>query len=555
MVAIPKSYNGLQWDPEHQAASGSGSIDAYGGSTWFRLDVEAGKTYNIYADGHVPRFVNPTSFQVYDEKGVLITGHTSGSSTAAAAFTATKTTSFYVQVSVANGGDAAGLFVSTATANDHFLDYTGTSYTGLASQRILGGDGDDTITLGAAIDAVGGYGDDVLYGNGLDNRLDGGGDVDYLAGGDGNDRMWGGNGSDSLYGGAGNDRIWGGNGNDYISGDGGFDYLFGGAGGDRLTGYANSRLYGGTGDDTYLIGQPGATVIEKANEGVDNVTAYSSYTLGENIEGGIFDGFQGINTPPLYLIGTGNNSANELTLYYSGKLSGEGGNDRLNGSSGVDTLEGGSGNDIIRGLEGNDYLFGDAGADYLTGGTGTDRAVYTSAKAGVVVSLSNPSINAGDAKGDTYNSIENLTGSNFNDSLFGNNAANAIHAASGNDLIKGYAGNDILTGGTGKDTFNFNTALSATTNVDRITDFSVADDTIQIDDAVFKSIAKTGELLSGYFRSNDTGVAQDANDHIIYEKDTGKLYYDADGTGAVGAVLFASVKAGLSLTYADFFVI
>jgi Ca2+-binding RTX toxin-like protein len=555
VVAIPKSYNGLQWDPEHVAGSGSGIIDAFtNGSTWFRLDVEAGTTYHVYADSHVPRFTNPTHFQIFDAKGNEVVFSPSGTYTAGGVFTATVTTSFYVQVQIDGGGESAALFVSTGSAIDHFLDYNPNTYTGVANERILAGDGDDRITLGDAIDALGGYGDDVLAGNVLDNRLDGGGGGDTLMGEGGNDRLWGGDGADQLSGGAGNDRLWGGDSNDYLSGDGGFDFLFGGAGGDRFSGYANSRLYGGTGDDYYVIFQTDATIVEKASEGLDTVRSFISLTLSDNVETGIFDGSQGM-LPPLYLIGAGNDLSNDMTLFYAGELSGKGGNDRLNGSSGGDSLKGGAGSDVIRGLDGNDYLYGEAGADYLMGGTGTDRAMYSTAAAGLTVSLSNPSINTGDAKGDTYNSIENLTGSKLNDSVFGNSAANAIHGAAGNDFIKGYAGNDILTGGAGKDTFIFNTALSATTNVDRITDFSVADDTIQIDHAVFKAIAKTGELLSGYFRSNNTGLAQDANDHIIYEKDTGEIYYDSNGSTSGGAVLFASVKAGLSLTNADFFVI
>jgi Ca2+-binding RTX toxin-like protein len=71
------------------------------------------------------------------------------------------------------------------------------------------------------------------------------------------------------------------------------------------------------------------------------------------------------------------------------------------GGEGGDRLYSGEGNDRLFGQEGNDTLMGGAGADYLSGGTGTDRASYASATKAVVVSLSNPSINSGDAKGDT----------------------------------------------------------------------------------------------------------------------------------------------------------
>ncbi len=251
----------------------------------------------------------------------------------------------------------------------------------------------------------------------------------------------------------------------------------------------------------------------------------------------------------------------------------EAGNDKIYGTASADTVFGDAGSDT---------LFGSAGADKLNGGTERDTVSYAKAKVGVVADLNTTSVNTGDAKGDIYSSIENLTGSAFADKLYGHTGNNILAGGAGNDTLRGDdgddalygdVGNDILfgdagndkiyaglgsdkmAGGSGQDIFVFNTALSVTTNVDSISDFKTANDTIYIDDAVFKSIAKTGELLSGYFRSNDTGLAQDANDHIIYEKDTGELYYDSNGTAAGGSVLFATVKAGLSLTYADFFVI
>lgn len=237
---------------------------------------------------------------------------------------------------------------------------------------------------------------------------------------------------------------------------------------------------------------------------------------------------------------------------YDGRLGTIQGN--VFGGDGNDRLYAGAGNDALNGQDGNDTLMGGAGADYLGGGTGTDRASYASATKAVIVSLANPAINSGDAKGDTYNSIENLTGSNYNDALNGNSANNTINGGGGNDIIKAYAGNDMLTGYSGADIFVFNTALDASTNVDTITDYNVAADTIQLDDAIFTALA-AGVLASGAFRSNTTGLAQDAADRIIYETDTGKLYYDANGNASGGGILFAKVGIGLGLTNADFVVI
>ncbi len=49
--------------------------------------------------------------------------------------------------------------------------------------------------------------------------------------------------------------------------------------------------------------------------------------------------------------------------------------------------------------------------------------------------------------------------------------------------------------------------------------------------------------------------ALDADDRIIYDSATGRIYYDADGSGAGAQVLFAQVTAGLALTNADFLIV
>ena len=226
----------------------------------------------------------------------------------------------------------------------------------------------------------------------------------------------------------------------------------------------------------------------------------------------------------------------------------------INGSGGRDAVKGYAGDDRLFGADGDDTLLGGLDADYLSGGTGSDTASYSGAAARVTVSLANVAINSGEAAGDTFNSIENLIGSSFNDYVYGNNAANTISGGSGNDLIKGYSGNDVMTGGSGQDIFVFNSALNGSTNVDKITDFNVAADTIQLDDLFFTALS-TGTLVATAFRANTTGLAADAADRVIYETDTGELYYDSNGNASGGAVLFARVTTGLALTNADFVII
>src|SRR6185369_2995826 len=105
-------------------------------------------------------------------------------------------------------------------------------------------------------------------------------------------------------------------------------------------------------------------------------------------------------------------------------------------------------------------LIGGAGADSLDGGTGSDTASYATAAASVIASLLSPAGNTGDAAGDSYTSIENLTGSNSSDTLTGDGNANTLSGLFGNDILIGGAGADSLDGGSGADTASYSTAAT-----------------------------------------------------------------------------------------------
>lgn len=156
----------------------------------------------------------------------------------------------------------------------------------------------------------------------------------------------------------------------------------------------------------------------------------------------------------------------------------------MNGNDGNDVLLGYGGNDTLNGGAGDDILAGGAGNDALNGGAGNDTAAYTDASASVTVSLAiTTAQNTGGDGTDTLNSIENLIGSAYGDTLTGdggNNVLNGyagddhINGAAGNDTMIGGQGNDILTGGAGIDTFTWtaNDVASTTHYTDTITDFS-----------------------------------------------------------------------------------
>ena len=94
-------------------------------------------------------------------------------------------------------------------------------------------------------------------------------------------------------------------------------------------------------------------------------------------------------------------------------------------------------------------------------------------------------------------------------------------------------------------------------NVDRIGDFDPVTDTLQLENSIFTRFgtATTGPINAAFFRANSTGLAQDGNDYIVYETDTGRLTYDFNGNAAGGAVQFAVLGVGLALTSADFVLI
>jgi Ca2+-binding RTX toxin-like protein len=111
----------------------------------------------------------------------------------------------------------------------------------------------------------------------------------------------------------------------------------------------------------------------------------------------------------------------------------------------------------------------------------------------------------------------------------------------------------VLDGKAGTDSFVFNTALSKTANVDTVKAFSVKDDTIRLENAVFKALGKAGKFASDKFHKGKS--AADAQDRIVYDSKTGALYYDPDGVGGASQIKFAVLSKNLKLAYHDFVVI
>lgn len=315
----------------------------------------------------------------------------------------------------------------------------------------------------------------------------------------------GGSGNDRIVGNVAANTLWGNGGADTLIGGDGDDLLYGGSGGDRLE--------GGNGIDSASYLEATARVV---------VDLASPSLNGGEATGDTYSSIEQV---------IGSN--------YDDSLSGDSAANGLGGFGGNDTLNGRGGNDVLVGGDGNDILNGGAGADRLEGGNGIDTATYSAALlnsllslsvSGVTVDLKAPSANTGEAAGDSFFFVENLTGSAFNDVLRGDDGANVIDGLGGNNALQGRGGNDTLiggigndklqgdagadtlTGGLGFDTFIFvATGDSPTTGRDTITDFLSLTDKIDLK-AIDANINLAGDQAFTYIGSGGfTHVAGQLN--------------------------------------------
>ncbi|MFD1329283.1 calcium-binding protein [Mycoplana ramosa] len=312
----------------------------------------------------------------------------------------------------------------------------------------------------------------------------------------------------------------------------GNDKLNGSAGNDDLEGFAGNDTINAGGGDDFVIGGEGRDTYD-GGAGWDNLS-FQDARYNSNARGGIaLDAAAGTVTDPY---GNAETFQNFETF---------------RGTQFRDIMKGSARDEDFQGIGGRDVIDGRGGFDTVS----YHRDQNSGGKAGVTVNLQAGTAIDGFGKTDTLTSIEGVRGSALADKLTGSSGSNWLRGDAGNDTIAGGLGNDLLRGDSGRDTFVFNTKLSAANNVDEIDDFNVAADTIWLENAVFTKLVGAGALTADQFVANDTGTAADKSDRIIYEKDAGNLFYDPDGSGSGGRVLFATLDAGLKMTAADFFII
>lgn len=410
-------------------------------------------------------------------------------------------------------------------------DFTGNTTN---AARIIGAQGNDTLTAGSKADTLIGLGGDDRYtitanATAADNAViqeaaGGGNDVLTLLGSE----------SYTLGKGVEIERINVGAGfDDTLKGNEFNQVLDASAATAAVTlngGGGTDTLIGGAGNDTFVVDDASDIIID--TKGGPNSIQFSG--------SGGYDLAAGVNVTSLSVASGNTNSVYLVGNEFSQTITGGSGNDVLNGDGGLsgatDTLVGGAGNDVYRVWNAGDVVTEATGGGFDT--------VYTSVNYALANGTEVEQLSAAD---------QSSTGAI---TLIGNTGANRIIGNNGANLLAGGDGQDVLIGLGGADTFSF--ANFGAANADTIQDFSKAEgDRIQLVNTTaagdFDAITGTGTLSAAQFTTGT--VATTADQRIIYDQDTGRIFYDADGNGAGAAQLIAQLTPGTALDASDFTVV
>lgn len=308
---------------------------------------------------------------------------------------------------------------------------------------------------------------------------------------------------DSLTGNAATNVLSGGAGDDALYGGGGRDSLYGGDGADLLDGgIAADNMAGGLGDDIYMVDNAADVVTELGGEGYDTVNASVTWkaTASSSIEKIVLTGTASIGA-------TGNGMTQEIV--------GNSGANQINDGGGAAVMKGGAGNDT--------YVVTNAGSTVVEDAGGGGDAILTTLDTFVMP--------------DNIERLSYTGAGNFH--ATGSAGGETIIGGAGDDVLNGNGGADKLTGGAGADTFVFN-ASNQTTVV--VNDFTAGVDKLQL-------IFAPGGADFVIGNASTNGVGGHAT--IVYDPNSGKLYWESDGLAA-HKVLLANLTAHLDLHGTDF---
>jgi Ca2+-binding RTX toxin-like protein len=339
----------------------------------------------------------------------------------------------------------------------------------------------------------------------------------------------------------------GGLGRDELQGDGGNDTLDGGDTGDSSD----------TRDQVRYSSSPGAIVVDlTAGTAQDGFGGIDTLISIERVVGSAFnDKITGHADIFANLLGSDGNdtidgAGNGFASYFdspdkvaanlaTGTASdGWGNTDKLTNLQG---LSGSDFNDTLTGDGKDNWFEGAAGNDSINGGLGIDMVDYGSSEAGVGVNLfTEPTsgISPGtafDGLGgtDKLAGIENVFGSEFNDTIVGSTGVNRLEGAGGNDSLYGGSSNDVLNGGSGSDTFGFSVGTSPAQ--DTVEDFERASDVLHITDVLDTGAPgkDLNDLNAAITSVTDGGLGGDVT--VVF-KNSASIIFEGVGTGAIDSI-------------------
>lgn len=324
---------------------------------------------------------------------------------------------------------------------------------------------------------------------------------------------------------------------------------------DALSTEGADRVLALAGDDRITLAADHADLIVDGGEGLDQLVIGDGVAAYGPVADAALVGVEEV------VIEAADGVALDLSRQSEGfGVTGGVGADTITGGQGADDVFGGAGDDLFQG-------FDEDGMDVWIGGDGTDTISFDGVAAAVTIDLS-----AGIATGATIGTdrlamIENAMGGSAADVLTGDAGANRLEGGAGDDSIDGGAGNDrivggegfdVLTGGDGDDHFCFSGPGGG---ADIITDFRPGD-RVEITASEFLFGLSNEQVANGswFFRGL---AAQDMDDRLIYDRDSGYLVYDSNGSDEGGSVAqiarfasdedLSSGSGGRDLDWSDFF--
>ncbi len=329
-------------------------------------------------------------------------------------------------------------------------------------------------------------------------------------------------------------------------------------------GHGADAMFGGAGDDIYVVDNIGDVVSEFWNDGNDTVYADVDYALGANVENLILWGSGSLHASGnaldniIFANAAGDNldggTGNDAIVGGAGSdvIAGGDGSDWLYGGAGNDVISGGAGNNILAGADGDDTLMGGSGSNWLEGDAGNDVLTGGAGNDVLLGGDGDDLLNGGDGDNGMLGGAGNdtLIGGTGNDWIGGGEGADILVGGAGTDVLAGDEGNDRLTGGAGRDFLVGGAGADAfvftgpADGGDFIWDFERGVDAIEISRAGFGLPASGADVT--FAEGNGMPVHFDTDGPVAYVDDASHtLMFDPTGGSSADAVLIAGFISGI----------